>query len=442
MPAVDLKVYGAILSVRPARRFDIACLLMRMYGYMMDIGTVAMLSLAGYSFLESGLVSSVIALAIFLIGPRLGKLVDERGQSRVVPFAALVSLTGLVALLITVQFHGPLWILFIASVFVGCIPSAQALSRARWVYLLRMGKLGEKAPNVTTIFSYEGILDDIGFMIAPALSIFLASSFTPIAGLAVGGVCFLIGATLLTHAKETEPHPGWRSATDTASSDAPASNSSTPEKSKAPAKEKKSLFRTSRIVRVLFVLMLLLGSFFGTFDTTSVAFAEELGEPNIASGALMLSALVSIAIGFLFGTLRLAIPHYKQVLIAATCIGVGYGSMMLISDAVSLYVVSCFGALFYAPFLIVMNGACERSVPGKRLTEAITWLNAGCTCGLAIGPTLAGIMIDLWGAQAGFIMGGVLALAIPVIALLHRRTIKTGRKSTVRRAKIKIPEAA
>ena len=205
MPAVDLKVYGAILSVRPARRFDIACLLMRMYGYMMNIGTVAMLSLAGYSFLESGLVSSVIALAIFLIGPRLGKLVDERGQSRVVPFAALVSLTGLVALLITVQFHGSLWILFIASVFVGCIPSAQALSRARWVYLLRMGKLGEKAPNITTIFSYEGILDDIGFMIAPALSIFLASSFTPIAGLAVGGVSFLIGATLLTHAKETEP---------------------------------------------------------------------------------------------------------------------------------------------------------------------------------------------------------------------------------------------
>lgn len=44
MPAVDPKVYGAILSVRPARRFDIACLLMRMYGYIMNIGTVAMLS--------------------------------------------------------------------------------------------------------------------------------------------------------------------------------------------------------------------------------------------------------------------------------------------------------------------------------------------------------------------------------------------------------------
>lgn len=420
MSAVDPKVYGAILSVRPARRFDIACLLMRMYGYMMNIGTVAMLSLAGYSFLESGLVSSVIALAIFLIGPRLGKLVDERGQSNIVPFAAAISLAGLVALLITVQVHGPLWVLFIAAVFVGCIPSAQALSRARWVYLLRTGKLGEKAPNVTTIFSYEGILDDIAFMIAPALSIFLASSFAPITGLAVGGSCFLLGAILLTGAKDTEPKPGWKTTTENTSSAATTLDAS--------AKEKKSLFRTSRIVRVLFILMLLLGSFFGTFDTTTVAFAEELGEPNIASGALMLSALASIAIGFLFGALRLAIPHYKQVLIAATCIGIAYGSMALIDDAVSLYAVSCFGALFYAPFLIVMNGACERSVPGKRLTEAITWLNAGCTCGLAIGPTLAGIMIDLYGAQAGFFMGALLALAIPIIAFLRRRTIKAGCK--------------
>lgn len=420
MSAVDPKVYGAILSVRPARRFDIACLLMRMYGYMMNIGTVAMLSLAGYSFLESGLVSSVIALAIFLIGPRLGKLVDERGQSNIVPFAAAISLAGLVALLITVQVHGPLWVLFIAAVFVGCIPSAQALSRARWVYLLRTGKLGEKAPNVTTIFSYEGILDDIAFMIAPALSIFLASSFAPITGLAVGGACFLLGAILLTGAKDTEPKPGWKTTTENTSSATTTLDAS--------AKEKKSLFRTSRIVRVLFILMLLLGSFFGTFDTTTVAFAEELGEPNIASGALMLSALASIAIGFLFGTLRLAIPHYKQVLIAATCIGIAYGSMALIDDAVSLYAVSCFGALFYAPFLIVMNGACERSVPGKRLTEAITWLNAGCTCGLAIGPTLAGIMIDLYGAQAGFFMGALLALAIPIIAFLRRRTIKAGCK--------------
>lgn len=444
MAAIDFKVYGAILRVRPARRFDLACLLMRMYSYMMNIGTVAMLSLAGYSFLEAGLVSSVIALAIFVLGPRLGKLVDEKGQSRVIPFAAAISLLGLVALLATVYVHGSVWILFLASLFVGCIPSAQALSRARWVYLLRTDKLGDGAPNVTTIFSYEGILDDVGFMIAPALSIFLASTLTPIAGLVVGGLCFLVGSIILVCSKDTEPKPGWRAQaveTDETSASPASSDSSDPADLADPADSSdssdssdpadpspktKSLFRTSRMVRILFVLMLLLGSFFGTFDTTTVAFAEGLGDANIASGALMLSAVVSIVMGFVFGTLRLTVSPYKQVLITAVCIGVGYGLMILINDAVSLYVVSCFAALFYAPFLIVLNGACERAVPGKRLTEAITWLNAGCTCGLAIGPTLGGFLVDVWGAQAGFLMGGLLALAIPVIALARYRTIKAG----------------
>ncbi len=431
MPAANFKVYGAILAVRTARRFDAACLLMRMYSYMMNIGTVAMLSLAGYSFLESGLVSSVIALAIFLIGPRLGKLVDEKGQSRIVPFAAVVSLAGLIVLLSAVYVHGPVWILFLAALFVGCIPSAQALSRARWVYLLRTGKLGSSAPPVTTIFSYEGILDDVGFMIAPALSIFLASTLIPIAGLAVGGVCFLAGTILLMLSKDTEPKPGWREQvsnaveadkTNKADGSREGKVESAAELSESPSS--KSLFRTSGMVRILFILMLLLGAFFGTFDTTTVAFAEGLGDANIASGALMASAVVSIVMGFIFGTLHLTILPYKQVLITAVCIGLGYGSMMFITNAVSLYVVSCVAALFYAPFLIVLNGACERAVPGKRLTEAITWLNAGCTCGLAIGPTLAGVIVDGWGTQSGFMMGALLALAIPVIALARYRTIK------------------
>ena len=436
MPAANFKVYGAILAVRTARRFDAACLLMRMYSYMMNIGTVAMLSLAGYSFLESGLVSSVIALAIFLIGPRLGKLVDEKGQSRIVPFAAVVSLAGLIVLLSAVYVHGPVWILFLAALFAGCIPSAQALSRARWVYLLRTGKLGSSAPPVTTIFSYEGILDDVGFMIAPALSIFLASTLIPIAGIAVGGVCFLAGTILLMLSKDTEPKPGWREQvsnaveadkTDKADGSREGKVESAAELSESPSS--KSLFRTSGMVRILFILMLLLGAFFGTFDTTTVAFAEGLGDANIASGALMASAVVSIVMGFIFGTLHLTILPYKQVLITAVCIGLGYGSMMFITNAVSLYVVSCAAALFYAPFLIVLNGACERAVPGKRLTEAITWLNAGCTCGLAIGPTLAGVIVDGCGTQSGFMMGALLALAIPVIALARYRTIKRGCKA-------------
>lgn len=90
----DPGVYRAILRVRQAYAFDVGGFLMRFYSYMMNIGTITMITLAGRSFLVAGLVSSAIALATFLISPRVSKLVDERGQHRVVPVAAAITLVG------------------------------------------------------------------------------------------------------------------------------------------------------------------------------------------------------------------------------------------------------------------------------------------------------------------------------------------------------------
>lgn len=42
----------------------------------------------------------------------------------------------------------------------------------------------------------------------------------------------------------------------------------------------------------------------------------------------------------------------------------------------------------------------------------------GSICGLAFGPTLAGVIIDTWGSFACFGTGAFVALAIPVLAIL------------------------
>ncbi len=149
--------------------------------------------------------------------------------------------------------------------------------------------------------------------------------------------------------------------------------------------------------------------------------------------------------------IRLRAPQYLQLVGVGVLIGCAYGSMALIDSVQSLFVVSTLGALFYGPFLIVCNAACERSVPGDRLTEAITWMNAGSTCGMAFGPSLGGgdrlteaitwmnagstcgmafgpslggIVIDEMGAVASFDLGAVLALAIPVTLALFYRLLK------------------
>lgn len=453
MSAIDPGVYKAILRVREARLFDIGCFLMRFLPYMANIGTVTMLTLSGRSFLLAGLVSSTIALSTFIIAPRVSKLVDSYGQSRVVPWAALVSVAGVALLVAMVMLDGPDWTLFAAAVLAGCSPSPQALARARWTYLIRSGRLGSNAPLLRTMFSYEGVLDDVGFMFSPSLSIALASAITPVAGMLFGGIAFAAGAVMLMLSRSTEPVPGWDhglEASDEGVLDEDVSAKGSPEadalrvgspEAGAPGTSgskmaatgigvhRKSVFRTSSVVRVLFVLMLCVGGFYGVFDTATVSFAEEAGQPTIASVFLMIASFVSMIMGFVFGMIRLRIPQYLQLVFFAALIGCAYGTMALIDSIPVLFAVSTFAAFAYAPFLIVANATCERAVSGDRLTEAITWLNAGSTCGLAFGPTLAGLVIERFGTVASFDFGAIIALAMPVTVAVCFRLLKRNVRS-------------
>ncbi len=478
MPAINPGVYKAIFRVRQAYVFDIGGFLMRFYAYMMNIGTVTMLTLSGYSFFIAGLTSSIIAIATFFIAPRVSKLVDEHGQSHVVPFAAALTLCGLIAMLINVSMQGSIWVLFVAALFMGCVPNAQALTRARWTFLIRTGRLGENAPNLRTMFSYEGIIDDVSFMFGPSLSVALAASLFPIAGLLTGGIAFVVGVCILTLSRSTEPEVGWEKAleyadmseedaendpangannaennvdkpamydkdidadtnTDTNAGTDTSTNTNTntnanvksDAQERDPKKRPRAIILTSSVVRVLFVLMLCVGGFFGIFDTATVSLAEDVGDPNLASIILVLSAFMSMTMGFIFGMLRLHAPQHRQLAVCAVLIGCSYGTMALINSMTALFVVAIASAMFYAPFIITLNATCERAVPGDRITESLTWVNAGLTCGMAFGPTIAGVVIDGMGTLASFKFGAVFALAIPVIALLCIRIIKRNVRS-------------
>ena len=419
MAAVSPGVYKKVLSVREAYPFDIACLLMRFFGSMLNIGVVTMITLSGYSFLTAGLSSSLIALSIFVVTPRVSKRIDERGQSAVVPKAAAVSLLGLVVLIANVALHGPVWPLFVGALLVGFFPSPQAMARARWTYLIRSGRLGEAAPDLRTMFSYESVLDDMAFIFSPSISIALAAAIAPVAGMVCGGVAFAVGVVLLCSAKGTEPYPGWSQGEtagsaadvadavgDAAGDGAAASKGALAEGAAAVASAasvpSKSLLATSSAVRVLFVIYAFAGSFLGLFDTATVSLSEDLNSPDFAGAVLMASGAVSMTAGFLFGMVRLRAPLPKQLVVAACAVGLSFGTMFLIDSAPTLMAVALLGACTYAPLLIVANGVCERAVPDARLTEAITWLNAGYTCGAAFGPTVAGALIDAFGTMASF----------------------------------------
>ena len=423
MAAVDPGVYKKVLAVRMAYPFDIACLLIRFFGGMLNIGTVTMITLSGYSFLTAGITSSLIALSIFVVAPRVSKRMDERGQASVIPKAAAITVIGLGIQVVTVLAHGPVWPLFLGALFVGFYPSPQAMARSRWTYLIRSGRLGDAAPDLRTMFSYESVLDDVAFIFSPSLSIALAAAIAPTAGMVAGGIGFLIGCVVLCSSRSTEPEPGWSAAS---LEEEAGALSETEAEELGTSVPRRSLLATSAPIRVLFVIYMFAGAFLGLFDTATVSLSEDLHSPDFAGAVLMASGAVSMVMGFVFGMVRLRVPLPKQLVVAACAVGLSFGTMFLIESASTLMAVALLGAATYAPLLIVANGVCERAVPDARLTEAITWLNAGYTCGAAFGPTTAGAIIDLFGTMASFKVGTVLCLGMPITAILCYRVVKRG----------------
>ena len=414
---IDFSGYKKVLSMREAYRFDVGTAFMRIFQFMLTIGSISMLTMAGYTPFAAGTVASVASFSVFLISPRVSKRIDEKGQSAVLPKAIGITLLGLVLLLANVALGGPIWLCYPAAVLIGFLPSGPSLARTRWTYLLQTGRLGDDPPELRTIYAYEGLIEDVVFMIGPSIAVVLSSSIVPIAGMVFGGVLLGVGTALTVSSKSTEPDAAWRA-------EMAAATAKSEGREGAPVK-RRSMFIESGAVRMLFTSNLLMGVLFGCFDATTITFTQNLGYPNAASVAFALSAVFSMVVGVVFGTLKLKASRRVQFTVAAIAIGVFWSLLTFVESLGTLYAVVSFASLVYAPFLISGNALCEQAVPPERLTESLTWLNTGIICGLAIGPTASGAIIDAFGANAGYdlaaVMGVCLALFNVVTIPLWKR---------------------
>lgn len=402
---IDTSGYKAILRVREAYLFDIGGFLTRVYAYMRTIGTVSMLTLAGYSFVDAGIVSSTIALSMFVVSPGISRLIDRRGQTKAVALFTAIAMAGLSLLIAAVELRLPLSVCLAGAVLAGTLPQASALVRTRWVFLLkRMGNTPDR-PSLKAVLSYEGVLDDIGFMVGPALSVALGAAFFPACGMLAGGVFCVVGTILLVRSRGTDPGPH------------PSSAEEQPRKRGGVRIGARSVFLKNGVVRLLVVLMFIVGLFYGVVDTGLLGFAEDLGEPAVSSLVLVLESVASVVAGFLFGMIVFRRSPLWQLALVTVVFGVAYSTLFFVDSITTLIIFGAGASFSYAPLLITFNEACERTSPAENLTEALTWLTTGSTLGLAVGPTLGGIIVDVLGPLSAFDVSAATALAIPVLTI-------------------------
>ncbi|CBJ83004.1 Major facilitator superfamily MFS_1 [Xenorhabdus bovienii str. Jollieti] len=386
--------YRELLTTPGVMGLVIASSIVRLPQAMIGISIITMLVQKTGLYWLAGSIAGTFALTNALIGPQVSKLVDQRGQGRVLPFMAAFSIGMLLALIIAVYMNAPTLLLFILAVLVGTMPSMPAMIRARWTQLFR-GK-----PQLHTAFSLDTVLTELAFIIGPPLAIGLSTSFFAEAGPLVAVLLLIIGVTTFLLQRETEP--------------------------KIAVGIRRNASSTLLIpgVRTIVLALLAMGTIGGSINVAVVAFANAQGWPASASFILAAYALGSMIAGLMFGVLRVSLPIEKQFFIGVLVTSV---TAVLTIFSPNVYILS--GMLFvagvsFAPTMIIVMNLGTIIVPPSRITEGLTWMTTGFSIGVALGSIFTGIVIDVYGARTGFGVAIVAGLVMVVIVLLGLRTLR------------------
>src|SRR5215469_7871262 len=144
--------YAEIFRIPRAWRFSVAGIIGRMPMSMFGLGTVLLISAGTGKYGVAGSVSAAGALGWAVCAPQIARLVDTRGQRRVLLPLVAIFVSSVIGLIIAVQVHAPDWALFLPGIAGGATnPPLGPMVRTRWSALLG------GSPRLHTAFSLESV---------------------------------------------------------------------------------------------------------------------------------------------------------------------------------------------------------------------------------------------------------------------------------------------
>lgn len=382
--------YSEIFRVPGARRFFVACFIGRIPISMVGLGIVLVVTAATGRYATAGEVAATGSLCFAFAAPRLGRLIDRAGQRRVLRPLSAAFVASSAAFIACAQLRAPLWTLFVTgALFSATMPSFGSMVRSRWSSLL-----GD-SPLLHTAFSFESVADELIYVTGPAVVTILATQVLPVAGIAVATALTVTGTLLLLPQRRTEPPP-------------------------RPGTRRGGRARAVPGMPVIMAIFAGLGAMFGTIDLSTVAFCSQHHHKPLTGLVLGTYAFGSAVGGLWYGARAWRAPLHRRFLITLAGTAVGVAPLWVISSVPLLFVVIFFSGLFIAPTLIAGFSLIERRVPRGLLTEGMSLLSTAIGVGLAVGPPVAGRLIDAHGAHWGYAWAlccGTVALAAGLLGV-------------------------
>jgi len=385
--------YRELLTTPGATGLVLASAIARLPQAMIGIGIITMLVEQTGVYWLAGAVAGTFTLANALIGPSISKLVDQRGQSRVLPVVTTFSIGMLLALIFAVHMRAPAALFFILAALAGTMPSMPSMIRARWTQLFR-GK-----PQLHTAFSLDTVLTELAYIIGPPLAIGLSVSFFAEAGPLVAVGLLAVGVTAFLLQRQTEP--------------------------KVVVGHTRHTGSTLLIpgVPTIVLALLAMGAIGGSIDVAVVAFANAQGWPASATFILAAYAFGSLVAGLTFGALRVSLPIEKQFFIGILVTAITGVLPLFSPDVYVLSAMLFIAGISFAPTMVVVMKLGTIIIPPSRITEGLTWMTTGIRIGVALGGLLSGLIIDAYGARAGFGVAIFAGLAMLIVVLAGLRTL-------------------
>jgi MFS family permease len=392
--------YLRVLRLPGALRFSAAGAVGRMTMSMFGLGSLLMISARTGRYGEAGIVSAVASVSYAVSGARLGRLTDRLGQHRVLRPQAVVFGIATAAFVACAQVAAPMWALLLTGCLTGAsMPSLGSVIRARWSALL-----GD-SPLLGTAYALESVIDEMIFVVGPAVATLLATEVQPAAGVVTAVALCIAGTLALASQTGTEPA--------IARPSGPAT---------APAARRDWLPVPGLIT--LTPLFLFLGAMFSSIDLSTVAFAQQHGHKPLAGFLLGTYALGSAVGGIWYGS-RSWHARLERRFAATLCLTVaGVATFWLLPGLRSLAIVIFFAGLTISPTLIAGFGLIERQAPPARLTEGMAWLSSSVSVGVAAGAAIAGHIVDVGGARSGYIFAACCGGAAAVVCLAGLRRLR------------------
>jgi MFS family permease len=386
VPPLGLARYGALFRVPHVRRLVLSGLLARLPMGMIGLALLLLVRESGGSYAAAGAVSGGYFVATAVGAPISGRLVDRRGQARILLRRALIFpglLGGVCALALL---DAPFALIGACAAAAGVLmPPVGASLRSLWPRMFSDGELRAAA------YALEASLQEITFVVGPLLVAALTAAASPVLALGVAAAAGGIGTTLIALA---EPVRAWR-----------------PEE-----RHSGSILGAlqSRGVVTIVGLSACLGLGFGATEVGFPAFAEGHGGAELGSIPLSSFAAGSLVGGLVAGA-RVTMSPLRLLRLSAPLLVLGLALPLLGWSLPSMAVLAFLAGLPIAPLVMSAYGLIDAVAARGTAAEAFAWITTAVFAGFSVGMPLGGVLIDAVGVKASFALG---AAAVSLGALL------------------------